>query len=133
MCLDNVYPKKKRETLIAKHQKEKYIYVWKVFTKYPNGHFGLIRCAYQFFRGKNKTKITRKGMGYKMAYHSFLHKETAIRWSEMWIDTKNRVVKCKVLVKSITAVGKQNFYNEPLSPVIVSTEIICPKYFGSKK
>ncbi len=131
MCLSTVYSKKKRLELIEKHQKGKFITVRKFFLNpAPKQYSAVFYNTYRFYGGKNKTKGKYNDVGYKVAFHSFASKRDALDWESTycwWTNVTDWKLKCcKVPVKSIIAGGEQNG-----SKVIISTEIICPKYFGN--
>ncbi len=128
MCLSTVYSKKKRLELIEKHQKGEFIWVWKTFYVHW-GRYVATFFKFRFYSGKNKANCENTGEGYKSGIHSFPNKEDAYVWRT---EKREIVKKCRVPVKSITAMGVQWLGGKDLL-VIVSTEIICPKYFGSRK
>jgi len=125
MCLSTVYSKKKREELIAKHQKNGFITVYKVFCKIAPAIYRPWLYNYKFHSGKNTTK-GRKLFEYRAAFHSFLSKWGAKHWR--YGNSNEKIICCRVPIKSITAIGLQGGYRS-----IVSAEIICPKYFGKRK
>lgn len=134
MCLSTVYSKKKRDELIAKHQKNGFITVWKVF-RLMRKHYTGSYLPYKFYGGINKTKYKINYYGYRIAFHSFLNRKAALAWRCVHCDT-GKIIKCRIPIKSILATGTSPMWTTNkffTGETIVSTEIICPKYFGKRK
>jgi hypothetical protein len=121
-----VYRGKKKKEFLAKLPEK--VVVWKVMEKLDGRYYPPFYANRAYQAGKNTTKAICANAGYKVAYHSFRQKHAAELWNN-W--PRHKVVRCIVPKKSITAVGTQ--WIGPVTgsvPVIVSTEIICPKYVG---
>lgn len=127
MCLSSVWSKKKtKEWLKDKPEK---IRVWRIMRVLNGEYYPLFhQTATPFRPGLNNATAPVGDGNYRLGYHSFYQKTHA----EAWRYRTQARVQCFVPKKSVLHIGTQlSVLTGQMEPIIVSTEVICPKYVGN--